>query len=74
MQLVQFAADPRHLAIEVDLVAQQVADRGTRAERVQDGGDGAGAGFLVVEDGEAAEGAEEDEEREGFEPGFGCGG
>lgn len=67
MHLVDLALDPRVLAREVDLVAENFAHGGVGAQRIERGGDDGGFLLLVVEEGEGRDCHGEDEDGEGFE-------
>lgn len=52
MQLIHLTLDPRNIAGEIDLVAENLTGLGGDTEGVQCACDNAGGLFLVIEDGQ----------------------
>lgn len=66
--LVELAADPGDLVLEVDLVAEDLARLGGCAQGVERAGDDGRRRLLVVEDADGAGGDDGEEDGEGAAP------
>lgn len=71
MQLIDFTSNIRDFTGEIDLVAQDLARRGVRAQRVQRTRHDRGILFLVVEDCKGRGGHGGEEERQRYHPRLG---